>query len=154
VRDFTTRFSWRAPVCGRGQDSVFAMKCSSLVRVALLAAVGTAVLASNAPGQAVSTLPSPVGLGDVIRIAGERRDEIGAARARALAAEARPEIVSALEDPMISPSLDHLPFMGGGADWSVTIEQQIPLSGIRGHRRASALADADWRRADVNRTRF
>jgi len=130
------------------------MKCSSLVRVALLAAVGTAVLASNAPGQAVSPLPSPVGLGDVIRIASERRDEIGAARARALAAEARPEIVSALEDPMISPSLDHLPFMWGGADWSVTIEQQIPLSGIRGHRRASALADADWRRADVNRAQL
>jgi hypothetical protein len=27
---------------------------------------------------------------------------------------------------MISPSLDHLPFMLGGADVSFTIEQQIP----------------------------
>ena len=29
---------------------------------------------------------------------------------------------------MVSPSLDHLPFMWSGADVSVTIEQQIPLS--------------------------
>jgi len=50
---------------------------------------------------------------------------------------------------MISPSLDHLPFMPGGADVSVAIEQQIPLSGIRSHRRASALADIDRRRAEV-----
>jgi hypothetical protein len=33
--------------------------------------------------------------------------------------------VSALADPMLSPSLDHLPFMGGGADVSLTVEQQI-----------------------------
>jgi outer membrane protein TolC len=52
---------------------------------------------------------------------------------------------------MISPSLDHLPFMMGGADYSVTIEQQIPLSGVRGHRRASALADVDRLRALTNR---
>jgi len=53
---------------------------------------------------------------------------------------------------MISPSLDHLPFMLGGADVSVTIEQRFPLSGIRRHRRASALADVDRLRADANRT--
>jgi len=53
---------------------------------------------------------------------------------------------------MISPSLDHLPFMLGGADVSFTIEQQIPLSGIRGHRRASALADVDRLRAESSRT--
>ena len=96
-------------------------------------------------------LPSPLSLGDVIRIASERRDEIQAARARIRAGEARPTIVSALGDPMISPSLDHLPFMLGGADVSVTIEQQIPLSGIRGNRRASALADVDRLRAEANR---
>jgi outer membrane protein TolC len=97
-------------------------------------------------------LPSPLNLSDVIRIAVERRDEIQAARARMTAGEARPAIVSALPDPMISPSLDHLPFMLNGADVSVTIEQQIPLSGIRGHRRASALADVDRLRAETNRT--
>jgi outer membrane protein TolC len=96
-------------------------------------------------------LPSPLGLADVIRLAGERRDEIEAARARTRAAETRPAIVSALDDPMISPSLDHLPFMGGGANWSVTIEQQIPLSGVRRHRRAAASADVDRLRADTSR---
>ena len=85
----------------------------------------------RATAQGLQPLPAPLALGDVIRIASERRDEIQAARARIRAGEARPTIVSALADPMISPSLDHLPFMLGGADVSVTIEQQIPLSGIR-----------------------
>lgn len=106
------------------------------------------ILAAQAP----ETLPSPVSLAEVIRLAGDRRDEIAASRARTRAGEARPDIVSALEDPMISPSLDHLPFGLEGADVSVTIEQRIPLSGIRGHRRASALADVDRLRADAQRT--
>jgi outer membrane protein TolC len=88
---------------------------------------------------------------DVIRIAAERRDEILASRARERAGEARPDIVSALEDPMLSPSLDHLPSMLDGADVSLTYEQRIPLSGIRGHRRASALAGLDRLRADTKR---
>jgi outer membrane protein TolC len=115
----------------------------------LLATIG----ASPAPAaaQPMQPLPSPLSLGDVIRIASDRRDEIEAARARMTAGEARPTIVSALSDPMISPSLDHLPFMMGGADYSVTVEQQIPLSGIRGHRRASALADVDRLRAITHR---
>ncbi len=106
------------------------------------------------PIQAVAQTapPSPLSLADVIRLAGERRDEIQAARARTRAGEARPTIASALEDPMFSGSLDHLPFMLGGADVSFTVEQRIPLSGIRGHRRASALADLDRLRADASRT--
>jgi outer membrane protein TolC len=113
------------------------------------------VMAMSSPAGAAAQdakLPSPLGLADVIRIAGERRDEIQAARARTAAGEARPAIVSALADPMISPSLDHLPFMFNGADVSFTIEQQIPLSGIRGHRRVSALADVDRLRAATRRT--
>jgi outer membrane protein TolC len=110
------------------------------------------ISAGSAAAQAPQTLPSPLGLADVIRIASERRDEIQAARARTQAGEARPVIVSALQDPMISPSLDHLPFMLGGADVSLAYEQQFPLSGIRGHRRTSALADVDRLRAEVNRT--
>jgi outer membrane protein TolC len=106
----------------------------------------------RAAAQAPQAMPSPLTLVDVIRIAGERRDEIHAALARVRAGEARPAIVSALADPMISPSLDHLPFMLGGADVSVTIEQQLPLSGIRGHRRASALAEVDRLRAEAKRT--
>ena len=66
-------------------------------------------------------LPSPLSLGDVLRLTSERRDEIEAARARIRAGEARPAIVSALDDPMIAPSLDHLPFMWGGAEVSLTM---------------------------------
>jgi outer membrane protein TolC len=130
------------------------MMHSIILRVGVVVAMSSAMLPREATAQPASPLPSPLSLGDVVRIAGERRDEIGAARARSLAAEQRPAIVSALDDPMISPSLDHLPFMWGGADVSVTVEQQIPLSGIRGHRRAAALADVDRWRADVSRTRL
>jgi cobalt-zinc-cadmium efflux system outer membrane protein len=117
------------------------------VAVVFALAGSPVILAAQAP----ETLPSPLGLADVVRLAGDRRDEIEAVRARTRAGEARPDIVSALEDPMIAPSLDHLPFMLQGADVSVTIEQRIPLSGIRGHRRASALADVDRLRADGQR---
>ncbi len=97
----------------RGMRRVFA--------IALWLAVPTT------PGiaQTLPELPSPLGLSDVIRLAGERRDEIEVARARTRAGEALPAIVSGLEDPMLSPSIDHYPFMMGGADYSLTIEQQI-----------------------------
>ena len=111
----------------------------------LLALPGTAAAQDALPASGA------LSLADVIRMASERRDEIEAERARIRAGEDKPTIVSALDYPMISPSLDHLPFMLGGANWSVTIEQQLPLSGIRGHRRASALADLDRLRAEANR---
>jgi outer membrane protein TolC len=119
----------------------------SVVPVFVLCGIG-ALAPARASAQA-AVLPSPLGLGDVIRIAAERRDEIQAARERARAGEARPAIVSALPDPMLSTSLDHLPFMLDGADFSVTLEQQVPLSGIRGHRRASAVADVERLRAEA-----
>jgi outer membrane protein TolC len=52
---------------------------------------------------------------------------------------------------MIAPSLDHLPFMWNGANVSLTVEQQFPLSGVRGHRRESALADIDRLRSETGR---
>jgi outer membrane protein TolC len=122
------------------------------VRVAAFALAWAACPLARAGVQAQQPLPSPLSLGDVIRIAGERRDEIQAAQARTRAGEARPAIVSALPDPVISSSLDHLPFSLGGADLTVTIEQQIPLSGIRRHRRSSALAEVDRLRAEASRT--
>ena len=121
-------------------------------RFALLVAGVVIFWPIRAPAQPTFALPSPLGLTEVIRIASERRDEIQAARARTRAGAARPAIVSALDDPMVSPSVDHLPFMLDGADVSVTVEQRFPLSGIRGHRRASALADLDRLRADASRT--
>jgi cobalt-zinc-cadmium efflux system outer membrane protein len=122
------------------------------IALALGLAVGTVGAQGTAWAQDPIALSDPLTLSEVIRVAGERRREIEAARARSRAAEARPAIVSALEDPMLSPSLDHLPFMGGGADVSVAIEQRFPLSGLRRHRRQGALADLDRLRAEAART--
>ena len=127
------------------------MTPSTGLRFAFLLAVAATLWPTPLAAQTTAGLPSPLSLADVIRVAGERRDEIQAARARIRAGEARPTIVSALEDPMISPSLDHLPFMLGGADVSFTIEQQVSLSGIRRHRRVSAMADVDRLRAEASR---
>jgi outer membrane protein TolC len=127
------------------------MTRSTALIVVVLLALGTIARPAAAQAQTAAG-PSRLGLTDVVRIAGERRAEILAARARVRAGEARPAVVSALDDPMLAPSLDHLPFMLGGADVSVTIEQRIPLSGIRQHRRASALADLERLRADASRT--
>ncbi len=128
------------------------MTRSTGLRFALFLTIAAPLWPIQAAAQTTSALPSPLSLADVIRVASERRDEIQAASARTRAAEARPVIVSALEDPMISPSIDHKPFMMDGADVSVTLEQRFPLSGIRGHRRALALADLERLRADASRT--
>jgi outer membrane protein TolC len=122
----------------------------SFLRVASLGLVSS-MLGAPALAQTPDAVPSPLGLADVVRLAEERRAEIEAARARTRAAEQRPAIVSTLADPMVSPSLDHLPFTWSGADFSVTFEQQIPLSGIRGHRRSSAVADIERMRAETRR---
>lgn len=120
--------------------------------VIVFATTCTTVLSIAASAQTKPPLPASLSLADVVRISGEQRDEIRAARARIRGAEARPRIVSALADPMIAPAIDHKPFMMSGADISLTIEQQFPLSGIRGHRRASALADLARITADADRT--
>jgi outer membrane protein TolC len=118
-------------------------------RVAIVAAI--ACLA----GPAVAgepALPTPLHVSDVARMARTRRLEVAAARARARAAAERPVVVSALEDPEVFASIDHLPFMGGGADVSLAIEQRFPLSGIRGDRRRVAEAGARRELAVVDRT--
>lgn len=94
----------------------------------------------------------------VVENALRNRGEIVAAQARASALAQRPAIVGALEDPMISPAIDHYPFDmmdeegGSRYDWSVSIEQRIPLSGVRGHRRRAAEADALRAGAEAERT--
>ena len=102
-------------------------------------------------------LPSPLRLSDVTAIALQSRAEITAANARADALAQRPAIVSSLEDPMVSVSVDHYPFTGmmdGGRryDRSISVEQKFPLSGILSHRRSAALADAERARALVGVT--
>lgn len=110
-----------------------------------------ATLGASAEAEPVS-LPSPLRVQDVVALAKARRAEVIAARARARAAAERPQIVSALDDPEVFPSIDHLPYAGGGFDWSITIEQRFPLSRIRGHRQSAAEADARRELAEVDRT--
>src|SRR5439155_3838576 len=76
-------------------------------------------------------LPTPLGVGDAVRMARASRLEVLAARARARAAAERPTVVSALDDPEVFGSIDHLPFMGGGADLSLGIEQRSGRSAER-----------------------
>ena len=98
------------------------------------------VLATSA--RAEPPLPSPLRADDVVALARSRRPEIVAAKARARAAAQRPAAVSALDDPMIFASIDHLPFDLMGFDRSATIEQRFPLSHLRGNRERAAQADA------------
>ena len=104
-------------------------------------------------------------LEDAVSIAVRNRSEVTAANARAEALAARPAILGALEDPMISPSIDHYPFdmpkaqdgmgEGGGGqryDWSISVEQRFSLSGVRGHRREAARADAERAKALAQNT--
>lgn len=108
------------------------------------------VTAAAAPASGQDGYPArPLSLADVLTLAAERRPEIDAARARVRAAEARPAIAGALEDPMVAASIDHLPFGFDGADVSLTIEQRFPLSPVRRHRRDAALADLDRVRAGL-----
>jgi cobalt-zinc-cadmium efflux system outer membrane protein len=115
----------------------------------------TSCFADSVLAQTVEdALPSPLHLQDVLKYAEQHRAEIVAARARASAAAQRPEIVSALEDPMVSPSLDHLPFMLHGANVSLTVEQRFPLGSVLSSRKRSAEADARRAHLDVTRLTF
>jgi cobalt-zinc-cadmium efflux system outer membrane protein len=131
---------------------------SAHLRRRLLLCVGFVVLQWGAVA-ATSPLPDPLQVADVTDIALRNRAEVSAANARAEALAQRPAIVGALEDPMVSPSVDHYPFEmmeeeGGGRryDWSVSVEQRFPLSGVRGYRRAAARADAQRAKALANGT--
>lgn len=103
-----------------------------------------------------SILPDPLRLSDVTAISLQGRAEISAANARADALAQRPAIVSALEDPMISVSVDHYPFKmmddGRRYDRSISVEQKFPLSRILAHRRSAATADVERGKALANVT--
>lgn len=98
-----------------------------------------------------AALPSPLSIVAVVEHAATHRAELEVARARRAAAQQRTASVSALEDPMVMPSLDHVPFMLHGADVSLMVEQRFPLSRLRSHREHSARADARRLAADIHR---
>jgi cobalt-zinc-cadmium efflux system outer membrane protein len=127
TRDVRAATAWPAPAA-----------CALLAMMCLLAT------SSESRAHHAEVLPDPVRLDDVLAYAQAHRQEIAAAAARLRAAQQRPEIVSGFEDPMIMPSIDHLPFMMHGLDASLMVEQQFPLSGVRGARRR--VADSEARR--------
>lgn len=108
------------------------------MRFAVLVLIG--VYGTSA--RAEVALPAPLSAQDVAALARSRRSELIAAKARARAAAERPTIVSALDEPTISVSLDHVPFNLMGLDGSVTVEQTFPLSRVRGNRKRAAEAGA------------
>ena len=97
------------------------------------------------------TLPSPLRVEHVVRAARGQRPEIVAARARVTALSQRSRIVEALPDPMIMASVDHLPFSMMGADGSLTVQQEFPLSRVRSRRARAATADARREAAEASR---
>src|SRR4029453_8185296 len=84
-----------APAAGPGISSVTDM--TRTFSVALVVVMASA--SARAGAQAPPVLPSPLGLGDVVRLATERRDEIQPAGGRRRAGEARASIGVALEEP-------------------------------------------------------
>ncbi|HEU0031724.1 MAG TPA: TolC family protein [Kofleriaceae bacterium] len=109
------------------------------------------VTALASPARADVALPSPLRSRDVAALARTHRAEIVAARAKARAAGQRPAQVSALDEPTVAFSIDHLPYSGMGADWSASIEQSFPLSRVRKHRKLAAEAQARRDVADAER---
>jgi outer membrane protein TolC len=120
-------------------------------RVAACVVAAVACLTASVAADDQIALPTPLRAADAVRLAKQHRPEVVAARARARAAAERPAIVSALDDPEVFPSIDHLPFMGGGADVSFTVEQRFPLSRIRSHRERAAQAGARRELAEIDR---
>ena len=120
-----------------------------LAPLVLVASIASAAAADVA-------LPDPLRLADVTSVALRNRAEVSAATAQADALAERPAIVSALEDPMITTSIGYPDESMMGVDRrydrSISIEQRFPLSRVRSHRRAVALADADRARARADAT--
>jgi outer membrane protein, heavy metal efflux system len=122
-------------------------------RTSLLIALVVLAVTMPFPAEAREDLrlPSPLQLEDALRIARRGRPEIRAAARQAEAAAARPDVVDAIDDPMLMTSIDHLPLDLGGVDLSAAVEVSFPMSGVLGHRRRVAEAEAERLLARVDR---
>ncbi len=128
-------------------------------RVALAVAVVGAALGLVAPkdargADAAGELPSPLEPDAVLAFARDHRAELVAAKSRSDAALQTPKVVSALPDPMVMASIDHLPFKLDGVDFSVQVQQDFPLGGVLGARGRGAEAEARAVSADAQRVRL
>lgn len=125
-------------MCGFLSESGNARFCARwlLLVASALGAPCFPVTASATPtGQALS-------LPEAQRTARQARAEHKTSSARIDAARQRPAIVSALDDPIITPVIDHRPVdRMMRTDRSISIEQSFPLSRIRSHKRSAAEAD-------------
>lgn len=133
-----------------------------------------ALAAAATPTRGADASVAPLPLSTVVDLAESQRPEVRAALAKIAAAEQRPAIVSALEDPMVMAGIDHYPYtmmdpelsgedpgmepepMGtdrafGRFDWSIAIEQRFPLSRVRSYRRAGAEAEIRQRNAEADK---
>lgn len=138
---------------GSTSDAPFIAPTGARKFSGVLATALAMTLASAPSWGAGDSLPHPLHLNEALQVAKEHRAELQAAGARAEAARQRPAIVSALEDPVLAPSIDHKPVDPMmETDRSITLEQSFPLSRIRGHRRHAAEAEADRLRSEVDRT--
>lgn len=122
----------RAPIPPRQGRAVAAALALALG----MAAAGIPAWVVAAPQEQALSLPV------ALRTARDARAELRASAARIDAARQRPAVVSALDDPVITPAIDHRPVdRMMKSDRSLSIEQSFPLSRIRSHKRAAAEAD-------------
>jgi outer membrane protein, heavy metal efflux system len=116
----------------------------------LLVLLTAALMASPAAAQ---TGPAPgeasmgMTMSDVLAHARENRQEIAALEAQADAVSRRQDIVAALEQPMLTFTVDHLPLGLHGVDANLMVSQSFPLSAERRHRRDQAYWQ--WRQAQA-----
>ncbi|MBS1153061.1 MAG: hypothetical protein H6Q89_4759 [Myxococcaceae bacterium] len=109
-------------------------------------AAGGWLLVLLAPAAAVA---QPLTVEQVLAEARANRQELKASRARAEAVAQTPKIVGALSDPMLMGGVDHLPFKLNGVNYSVQLQQDFPLSRVRGARARTASRQADAARAQI-----
>ncbi len=126
----------------RGRGIAAKLGC---VLLGLVIALGVAPRALHAD----DALPEPLSPDVVIAYARAHRLEIRAAGAKAEAQAQIPRVVSAPPEPMIMTSVDHLPFSGMGANVSLMIQQEFPMSGILGDKKRAAQAEARASLADA-----
>ena len=134
---------------GHGAGLAVDRRVRTFLHAAVL--VVSSLAATPALAETSYELPSPLTVDAVVHAASAHRSEIAAASARARAAAQRPRIDSALPDPMVMASLDHLPFSLMGADFSLAVEQQFPLSSVLSRRKRAAEAGARREASDAAR---
>ncbi len=119
--------------------------------LAWLACAATIVVLARGSRAEEASLPSPLRPDDVLTFARAHRSEIVVAKSKIAAAAEKPKVVSALPDPMVMASVDHLPIKLMGVDFSVMVQQDFPLSGVLGKKKEGALAELSVANADAKR---